>query len=543
MFVNEPMLDFSPESPERKKLHKTLTKMKTEIETNGPYEVPIVIGGKEIYTSNTTDQKIPFDHKKSLSRFSTASGDHVKQAISSSLEAAKNWRDMGFAGRAAIFLKAADLLTTKYRYEMMAATMIGQAKTTWQAEIDCVAELADFWRYYVECAYMLQTFQPSYSASGVWNKLIIRPLEGFVYAVSPFNFTAIAGALCSSPAIVGNTVIWKPSSYATYSNYLVFKILKEAGLPDGVINFVPGSALDITSTVLENTNFAGLHFTGSTKVFEALWSDIGSKIGSYKCYPRIVGETGGKNMHFVHESANINNAVSQTIRGAFEYSGQKCSATSRLYVPDTIWPKFKDLLLENVNMIKFGPVYDYTNFTSSVINKAGYDRISGAINAVGTDADPNTKIIAGGKFSDEEGYYIHPTVLLTEDPTSPTIVNELFGPVLTVYVYKASEFEKTLSMAANETTPYSLTGSLFAQDASAISKAKKIMEYACGNMYINDKCTGAVIAQQPFGGSRKSGTNDKAGSIFNIIRWVSPLSLKENMRDLGEKWAYPSNLP
>ncbi|KAJ3044012.1 1-pyrroline-5-carboxylate dehydrogenase [Rhizophlyctis rosea] len=531
-------LNYAPGSSERKQLREALKSLRSKAQS-GALRVPSVVDSDEVHTNATKSQAVPFEKDLTLATYSEADASIIQKAIKNALRAKPAWEAMPFNDRAAIFLKAADLLSTKYRYDVLAATVMGQGKNAWQAEIDAAAELCDFWRFNCHYAAKIYADQPFKNAPYTWNRLEYRPLEGFVVAYSPFNFTAIGGNLVASAALMGNVVLWKPSPMAAYSNYLVYQIMREAGLPEGVVQFLPADAELMTKETFHHPDFAGLHFTGSTHVFRNLWKQVGNNIENYKSYPRIVGETGGKNMHFIHESADVRTAVMNTIRGAFEYSGQKCSATSRAYVPDTLWNEFRDLLVQEVKKLKVGAADDFETFASAVINKQSYDKIKKYLDEVGTSANPNTKVLVGGKASDEKGWYIHPTVLQTTDPKSPTIVNELFGPVLTVYVYPANEFGKTLHLAESS-TPYGLTGSIFAQDRKAVITASNALRDAAGNFYINDKSTGAVVGQQAFGGARASGTNDKAGSGLNLLRWVSPRTIKENFLPLSS-WTYPSN--
>ncbi|KAJ3092936.1 1-pyrroline-5-carboxylate dehydrogenase [Quaeritorhiza haematococci] len=535
------MRDYAPGSQERKSLQAALKNMRSELTKAGPFSVSSVVGGAKIETNDVATQAIPFQHAQKLCSYHKADRDTIAKAIKGALEVKPHWESMPFHERANIFLKAADLLSTKYRYKLLAATMLGQGKNAWQAEIDAAAELADFWRF--NCKFAAGEFeeatkgvfvfaciadmrystlhlhvllseiyaqQPPRNAKFNWNRLEYRPLEGFVTAISPFNFTAIGGNLCSAPALMGNVVLWKPSDSAIYSNYLIMEILKEAGLPDGVIQFLPSSPDVFVKETFSHPEFAGLHFTGSTSVFKKLWQDISNNLDTYHGYPRIVGETGGKNMHFLHKSADVESAVHNTIRAAFEYQGQKCSACSRVYVPDNLWEDFKTLLVSEVKKLKQGPVDDFENFTSAVINKPAYDRLAGVLKDVANDK--TTQVLVGGTASDKEGYYISPTVLVTTDPQARTMREELFGPVVTVYVYPADKFEETLDLAAK--SKYALTGALFARDREALLFGSTKLRHAAGNFYINDKSTGAVVGQQPFGGARGSGTNDKAGSAL-----------------------------
>ncbi|ORZ40716.1 1-pyrroline-5-carboxylate dehydrogenase [Catenaria anguillulae PL171] len=530
---NEPLKAYAPGSAERKALEAALKDMASA----APYHVPIVINGKQIKTGKVAQQLNPSD-KSVLCTYEEASPALLQQAIDGALAARAQWESMPFADRAAIFLKAADLLAHKYRYKLMAATMLGQGKNVWQAEIDAACELADFWRFNTQYAQEIYSTQPPKNAPGIWNRVEYRALEGFILAVSPFNFTAIGGNLGSAPALMGNVIVWKPAPAAILSNYIVLEILHEAGLPAGVMQFVPGDAVEIVGQALKHPDFAGLHFTGSTAVFKKLWKDIGNNIEVYKNYPRIVGETGGKNMHMVHKSANPHQVVLQTVRSAFEYQGQKCSACSRAYIPDNLWPEIKAGLVREVNRIKVGPVTDFSNFVAPVINQFAFDKIKGFIEYAKAAAD--AEILVGGTYDDSKGYYIHPTVIVTTNPQFKTLTDEIFGPVVTIYVYKADEFEQTLELA-DKTSPYALTCALFAQDRAAIVKGANALRNAGGNFYINDKSTGAVVGQQPFGGARASGTNDKAGAAANLLRWVSARSIKENFLPL-EDFLYPSNL-
>ncbi|KAJ3253879.1 1-pyrroline-5-carboxylate dehydrogenase [Boothiomyces macroporosus] len=534
---NEPMKNYGPGSTERAELQKAVDLMKESITKNRPYEVPIVVSGQMIETGDISEQPVPTEHHLKLCKYHNAT---AQNAIAKALEAKPAWEAMPFNDRAAIFLKAADLLTHKYRYRVMAATMLGQGKNVWQAEIDAAAELADFLRFNCKFAQEIYRDQPTENSPMMWNRVEYRALEGFVVAYSPFNFTAIGGNLVAAPALMGNVVLWKPSNSSIYSNFLILEILKEAGLPDGVIQFLPGNPEVITNETFNHPDFAGFHFTGSTSVFKMLWKKIGENINIYKSYPRIVGETGGKNMHFIHESADVKHAVLQTIRGAFEYNGQKCSATSRVYVPESMLPAFTQELKAEMAKIKMGPVEDFTNFATAVIHKQSYEKIKGYLDAVKSGENESTSILAGGNCNDSVGYYVEPTALITKDPHSPTMVNELFGPVLTIFAYPNDELVETLKLA-EKTSEYALTCGIFAQDREAIIEMSNHLRNAAGNMYINDKSTGAVVGQQPFGGARGSGTNDKAGSSLNLLRWVSPRTIKESFVPI-EAFHYPSNL-
>ena len=516
---NEPIYSYAPGTEERKKLQKELLKMRQDC-----VDIPLIIRGEEIHTDTKKTIKEP--HKKSsiLAKVSQANEEHVKQAIQASLEVKKDWEDTPWEERAAIFTKAAELISLKYRTVINASTMLGQSKTAHQSEIDAVCELIDFLRFNAHYMENIYAQQPD-SEENVKNYLEYRSLEGFVYAISPFNFTSIAGNLPSAPALVGNTVLWKPSSTSVLSNYYVMKVFQEAGLPPGVINFLPGSGPNISTPILQHPKLGGVHFTGSTEVFQHIWRTIGSSIQTYESYPRVVGETGGKNFVFAHSSSNTKALSTALIRGAFEYQGQKCSAASRAYIPHSLWEETKEQLLKELATIKMGDVVDFSNFMSAVIDEASFKKITTYIDKAKNSS--NCKLIFGGEYSQEEGYFIQATVLLTDDPHYETMVEEIFGPVLTIYLYEDEKFEETLKLC-ERTSTYGLTGAIFSQDKKAIEVAKNILKYAAGNFYINDKPTGAVVNQQPFGGSRASGTNDKAGSYLNLLRWLSPRNVKEN---------------
>lgn len=536
--MNEPMKHYPKGSEERIALQKAIS----HLESNTPLEIPLSISGEEIISTSTSTQGNPSSHLKPVATFSKASKTDVQNAIKGALIAKEKWANMPFADRCAIFLKAADLLTTKYRYEVLAATMLGQGKNAWQAEIEAAAELADFFRFNVKHAEELYAQQPPINSEGVWNRMEYRPLEGFVYAVSPFNFTAIGPNLAVSPALMGNVVLWKPSDHAVASSYLVYKILSEAGLPEGVIQFVPGDAIEITNTVLANPEFSALHFVGSTLVFRNLYQQIGQGVGEgrYKTYPRMVGETGGKNFHLVHASADIDNAVFQTIRGSFEYSGQKCSATSRLYVPASIAKAFKAKLIQEVEKLRVGPPQDFTNFLGPVIHEESFNKLAGVIDAAKND--PDMTLITGGKYDRSQGWFVHPTIYEVKDPMHKNMKTEFFGPILHMYIYDDSTpgaFEEACKLA-DTTTQYGLTGSVFAQDRAAIRIAEDALRQSSGMFYINGKSTGAVVGQQPFGGSRASGTNDKAGSRALLERFVTMRTIKEDFLPIGQA-VYPSN--
>lgn len=515
---NEPVLSYAIGSNERVKLKEKLLKLKEE-----EIEIPLIIGGKEIRTGNTKSCVIPHDKNHILATYHMAGEKEVEMAIEAALGAKKEWEKMSWQHRAAILLKAAELLAGPWRYTLNAATMLGQSKTAYQAEIDSACEMIDFLRFNAHFMSEIYEEQPI-STSNSWNRLEYRPLEGFVLAVTPFNFTAIGGNLAIAPALMGNTVLWKPAGTAIYSNYLLMKILQEAGLPDGVINFIPGSGSLIGNIAFHNEWLAGVHFTGSTEVFNEMWSTVGKNIKSYKSYPKIVGETGGKDFIFAHKLANITELVTALIQGAFEYQGQKCSAVSRAYIPEGIWTGLKCKLISEVATIAMGDVEDFTNFMSAVIDQKSFDRIKSYIEYVkGSD---EAEIIWGGECDDTTGYFIEPTIIVTRDPYFKTMTEEIFGPVLTIYIYEDEKFDETLKIC-NESTPYGLTGGIFSQDRMAIMKMESELKYAAGNLYINDKPTGAVVGHQPFGGGRASGTNDKAGSKLNLLRWTNPRVIKE----------------
>ncbi len=518
--TNEPVLSYAPGTVERNRLKAQLDKMlKEEI------EIPLLIGGKEVRTGNLGECRPPHRHRHLLARFHQAGPAEIEKAIEEAKKAWQEWSEMDWISRASIFLKAADLISTEYRYLLNAATMLGQSKTVHQAEIDSTCELADLYRFNPYYMSQLYRWQPE-SLPDAWNRMDFRPLEGFVFAVTPFNFTAIAGNLPTAPAMMGNTVVWKPASTAVYAAYFLAQLWKEAGLPDGVINFIPGPGGQVGSHLLKHQDLAGIHFTGSTSTFLEMWKTVGGNINHYRSYPRIVGETGGKDFVFVHASADVEVTATALIRGAFEYQGQKCSAASRGYIPSNLWPELKKRLIDEIATIRVGDITDFSNFMGAVIDRSSFLKIEGFIEYAKNSGE--TEILCGGRGDDSEGYFIEPTVILTQNPKNRLMVEEIFGPVLTLYVYPEGEVEETLELC-NRTSPYGLTGSIIAHDRKAINQALKHLRHAAGNFYINDKPTGAVVAQQPFGGGRLSGTNDKAGSIFNLIRWVSPRTVKENL--------------
>ena len=517
--INEPMLSYKPGSPEKKELKSKLAQMK-----NYQIEIPILIGGKEIKTGDLADCRCPHDHNHVLGRYHKAGEKEVRMAIDAALQARKTWAEMDQEARFSIFLKAADLLAGPWRALMNAANMLNASKTIYQAEIDSACELTDFYRFNPYYAQEIYKQQPD-SSKANWNCMEYRPLEGFVFAVTPFNFASITGNLPTSPAIMGNVVLWKPASSTVYVAYHIMKLLQAAGLPDGVINMVPGSGGLVGNPVIASPFLAGVHFTGSTAVFQGIWKTIGANIANYKAYPRIVGETGGKDFIFMHRSADIDETATAMVRGAFGYQGQKCSAVSRVYVPKSVWPKLKKRVLEMVNQIKMGSPEDFTNFMCAVVDSSAFRTISRYIDFARKASE--ARLLCGGNYDDSKGYFIEPTIIEVSDPKFKTMQEEIFGPVLSIYVYPDKEYEKTLHLC-DETSPYALTGSIFAKDRAAIVLASHILRNAAGNFYINDKPTGAVVGQQPFGGSRASGTNDKAGSIINLQRWVSPRTIKEN---------------
>ena len=526
---NETVKSYAPGSPEREEVLATFKKMYSET-----VDVPLYIGAEEIRTGNTKSINPPFDHKHVVGQYHEANKEHIEKAISTALEAKIKWANLSWEHRASIFLKAADLLAGPYRAKINAATMIAQAKTVHQAEIDAACEFIDFLRFNVQFMSQIYAEQPA-SSEGVWNRLEHRPLEGFVYAITPFNFTAIAGNLPAAPALMGNVVVWKPSATQIYSANVIVEVFKKAGLPDGVINVVYGNSAMITETLLASPYFVGIHFTGSTRVFNDIWGKIGQNISRYKSYPRIVGETGGKDFVVAHSSAIPAQVATALSRGAFEYQGQKCSAASRAYIPKSIWPEVKKLLVADLASMKMGSPADTTNFVSSVISEGSFDKLAGFIDQAKKDAD--AEIIAGGNYDKSVGYFIEPTVIVTTNPKYTTMETELFGPVLTIYVYEDAKWEETLVLV-DSTSEYALTGAVLSQDRYAIEYAMKVLENAAGNFYINDKPTGAVVGQQPFGGARGSGTNDKAGSVLNLLRWVSPRTIKETFVT-PEDYRYP----
>ncbi len=531
--INEPVLDYAPGSPERASLQAKLRELK-----QSEVEIPAFINGIAVRTGDIEEIRPPHELSHLLGTVHKCGSKEVNQAIDSALEARKQWSEMDFTDRASIFLKAAELLAGPWRDTLNASTMLGQSKNAYQAEIDAACELIDFIRFNVEYASEIYEEQP-YSAPGIWNRLEYRPLEGFVFAVTPFNFTAIAGNLPTAPALMGNTVVWKPASTSVYSAYFTYKLLEDAGLPPGVINMVPGSGPMIGDPVLASPSFSGLHFTGSTGTFQHMWRTIGANIANYDNYPRIVGETGGKDFIVAHASADPDVVATAIVRGAFEYQGQKCSAASRVYLPKSRWNATREALIGQLDEVKMGSVEDFSNFVNAVIDRKSYQNISNYIEHAKKSAD--AEIIAGGQYSDEEGYFIEPTVIVVTDPYYRTMCEEIFGPVVTIYVYEDSIFAETLELV-DQTSPYALTGAVFARDRRVIVQASNALRNAAGNFYINDKPTGAVVGQQPFGGARASGTNDKAGAPQNLMRWVSVRTMKETFNP-PTHFGYPFNQP
>ena len=516
--VNEPALTYSPGSDERARIKERLEQMLGE-----RIEIPAIIGGKDVATGDTLDVVCPHDHGHVLAVCHQVDEAIVGQAIEAAAEAWREWSEMSWESRAAVFLKAADLLAGPWRDTMNVATMLGQSKTVHQADIEAAAELCDFWRFNAHYLQQIYAGQPE-SDSGMWNYVEYRPLEGFVFAVSPFNFTAIGGNLPSAPALMGNAVLWKPASSSALSNYYVMRLLQEAGLPDGVINFVPGRGARVGDPVFASDQLAGLHFTGSTATFQRMWRTMADNLGTYRRYPRIVGETGGKDFVFAHPSAEVEALVVALVRGAFEYQGQKCSAASRAYIPTSLWGAVKERLLDTVGKLRMGAPTDFRNFLCAVIDRPAFDNITDFLDEA--NSKPEYDVLAGGGYDDSTGYFVEPTVVQTNDPGSRLICEEIFGPVLTVYVYDDKDLDETLDLC-DTGSPYGLTGAIFARDRRDIVRLSKRLRHSAGNFYINDKPTGAVVGQQPFGGARASGTNDKAGSPANLMRWVSQRTVKE----------------
>ncbi|SHE96438.1 delta-1-pyrroline-5-carboxylate dehydrogenase [Marinitoga hydrogenitolerans DSM 16785] len=524
---NEPILSYAPGTKEREELKEKLKELSSK-----EIEIPLIIGGKEIKTGNLGKCIMPHNHKHVLAHYHMAGEKEIKMAIESALKAKEEWENYSYIDRISIFLKAAELLSTTWRSTLNAAAMLDLDKNVYQAEIDSACELIDFFRFNSYYATKIYTGQPQ-SSKGILNRMEYRALDGFIFAVPPFNFASISGNLPTAPAIMGNVVLWKPASSAVYTAYYIMKLLQEAGLPDGVINFIPGPGSKVGEIIFSNSDFGGVHFTGSVNTFDSMWEMIGKNIRNYKSYPRIVGETGGKDFVIAHHTANRKALITALIRGAFEYQGQKCSAASRTYISKSVWNNIKDELIETTRNLKIGSPTDFSNFVNAVIDKAAFKKITDYIEY----ARKNAEILVGGKYDDSIGYFIDPTIILTDDPHFKTMEEEIFGPVLTVYIYDDDKYEDILKLC-DQTSPYGLTGSIFAQDRKAIQMAERILVHAAGNFYINDKPTGAVVDQQPFGGSRGSGTNDKAGSYLNLLRWTSARSIKENFNP-PENYTYP----
>ena len=528
---NEPILGYAPGSEERALLHAEMDRQMSEV-----IEIPCIINGEEVYTGVTTTQVIPHDHGHIIANVHLAGRAEMEAACDAAVQAQQDWIKLGLEGRCAMFERCADLLAGDWRMQVNAATMLNQSKTAFQAEVDAACELIDFWRF--NCHYARDfhdDFQPLISPEGVQNSTEIRPLEGFVLAITPFNFTSIAGNLPSAPAIVGCTSVWKPSRNSYHSNYVLMQLMMEAGLPAGVINFLPGSGAEITEIALANPDFAGLHFTGSTATFQGLWQEIGLALPNLRSYPRIVGETGGKDFVVAHPDCDRQGLLVALLRGAFEFQGQKCSAASRAYIPQSVWNAISEDLCAEIGKIKMGDARDFTNFMTAVIDQRAFDKITGYI--ARARVRDCCRIIVGGSSDDSTGWFIEPTIIVTTNPTSETMVEEIFGPVLTVFVYDDDDFDNVLRMC-DEASPYALTGSIFSSDESNIQKAFNVLRFTAGNFYINDKPTGAVVGQQPFGGARASGTNDKAGGPLNLLRWISPRSVKRAI-DIPQDWSYP----
>ena len=527
--VNEPVKGYAPNSPEKTRVLEAYKAM-----WNSKIDVPLYIGSEEIFTGNTRNMTAPHDHQHVVGTYHLAEKSHVEKAIANALESRTKWANMAWEQRAAIFLKAAELIAGPYRAKINAATMIAQSKTIHQAEIDASCELIDFLRFNVEFMTQIYADQPA-SNSDMWNRVEYRPLEGFVYAVTPFNFTAIAANLPASAALMGNVVVWKPSDSQVFSAKIIIDVFKEAGVPDGVINVVFGDPVMITDTVLASPDFAGIHYTGSTFIFKEIWKKIGTNIHNYKTYPRIVGETGGKDFIIAHPSANVKQVTTAITRGAFEFQGQKCSAASRAYIPQSLWPAVKEQLIADVATMKMGSPEDFSNFITAVIHEGSFNKLASFIDQAKKDAD--AEVIIGGNYDKSKGYFIEPTVIVTTNPKYATMETELFGPVITIYVYEDAKWSETLTLV-DQTSEYALTGAVISTDRYAIEEATVALQNAAGNFYINDKPTGAVVGMQPFGGARASGTNDKAGSAQNLLRWVSPRTIKETFVT-PEHYSYP----
>lgn len=528
--TNEKVLSYAKGSEERRALKDELARLR-KIEK----DIPMYIGGKEVFTDDKRAMYIPHDINHKLGVYNYGTAKNVEEAISAAQDAKTTWERMSWQQRASIFLRAAELVSGKYRNTINAATMLAQSKNAFQAEIDAACEFADFLRFNVQYLYELYNEQPPENSAGIWNRVEYRPLEGFIFAITPFNFTAIAGNLPAAPALMGNTVVWKPADSQIYSAQVVMEIFIKAGLPKGVINLIYVDGPEAGEIIFKHSDFGGLHFTGSTSVFKHLWKEIGNNIDKYKSYPRIVGETGGKDFILAHPSAEPNELVANMIRGAFEFQGQKCSAASRCYLPKSLWPMVKEKLIEEINTLKIGPTEDFSNFVNAVIDEKSFDKITAYVEQA--KKDKNAEIIVGGNFDKTKGYFIYPTVILTDNPKYRTMEEEIFGPVLTIFIYSDENFEECLSLL-DKTSEYALTGAVFSKDRYAIQKTLDCLKHAAGNIYINDKPTGAVVGQQPFGGARGSGTNDKAGAKANLLRWVSMRTIKENLNPVDD-YRYP----
>ncbi|MEI6748869.1 MAG: L-glutamate gamma-semialdehyde dehydrogenase [Bacteroidales bacterium] len=518
--ANEPVKSYAPGSPERKELQAELDK-----QSQAEIDIPLIIGGKEVRTGDLGKVSMPHDHGHILARYHKASAKEVKMAIESALKAHQEWESFPWVERLSVIIKVAELISKKYRNRLNASTMLGQSKSAYQAEIDSACETIDFLRFNAHYISDIYNSQP-HSDPGIINRLEYRPLEGFVFALTPFNFTAIASNLAMSPVLMGNVALWKPATSAILSNYVLMDIYKEAGVPDGVINFIPGSGAQVGDAIFADSNLAGLHFTGSNITFNKLWQSIAGNLAQYRSYPRIVGETGGKDFVIVHSSADVDEVSTALVRGSFEYQGQKCSAASRAYIPKSLWPKIKERVGDMLGQVTLGDVRDFSNFMNAVIDEGAFDQIMNYIEIAKKSVD--AEIIFGGTGDKSKGFFIQPTVILAYNPHFVTMVEEIFGPVLTIYVYDDKDFEETLQLVDN-TSPYALTGAIFAHDRQVLTNSADVLKYAAGNLYFNDKPTGAVVGQQPFGGSRKSGTNDKAGSPLNLMRWISPRTIKETL--------------
>ena len=517
---NEPVKTYSPGSADRKLLQTELDKLSSEV-----VDIPLIIGGKEIRTGNTSPVVMPHDHGHVLGHYHKAGPNEVKMAIDAATKAHREWESFSYVERVSVTLRIAELMAKKYRFTLNAATMLGQSKSAYQAEIDAACESIDFLRFNAHYITDIYNEQP-HSDPGIINRVEYRPLEGFIFSLTPFNFTAIASNLNMSPVLMGNTVLWKPASSAILSNYVLMNIFKEAGVPDGVINFIPGSGSVIGNAIFADKLFAGLHFTGSNITFNRLWQNVSQNLSNYKSYPKIVGETGGKDFILVHQSAQVDEVATAIVRGSFEYQGQKCSAASRAYIPKSLWPSIRERVGDMLSQITVGDVREFSNFMNAVIDEASFDNIMGYIQKAKASTD--AEVIFGGKGDKSKGYFVEPTIILTTDPHFVTMEEEIFGPVLTVFVYDDKDWDQTIKLV-DETSPYALTGAIFAHDRMVLDKTSTALKYAAGNLYYNDKPTGAVVGQQPFGGSRQSGTNDKAGSHLNLIRWTSPRTIKETL--------------